>query len=1275
MVRLRKGKHKTWRKGQSCESNPATRKYRTAAKRGSITGRSTQNSNLTVEALAKHEERHDDDGDVELKEDEGFSVKSGQTFGAFSISGLTDCSNPVFATVKRFWDSPSSQHKEVCAVLAAVTEVIKSKGGKESETEYFAALMTALESADEMEARVAITFLLSLVIKSVPDAILQSKFSKSCQVLVKIMASHAADGTPGLLRPLLACLCRLLSVQEGAVWSESSTITIYNGVLSFVVHNKPKVRKAAQEAVKVLLEKPPGDMTHHPACGATAKFCVQQIEENGGSSQGAATTLHIIGILKEILPCLPVQNVKTICECLLKLMTLGNVMVTVNSLQAIYKLLCANPDTTTLSKQLNAQLINALYDYQPSVNDSNPSQAWISTMEKAYVNLARLDATLCYNHLPRFFSSLMSYFLSDQRVLSKAAQDTMSILLQECLAPVAEEVCAEITKSSGASATPLHKIIKCIESGLQYRYQGSWSVILEVVRVSFEVLGNHCPKLLRKLLVSLCDLRGTHQFPYVNKLDRAVGMAIQKMGPRVVLEAVPLQLDKEIGGPCNFPRSWLLPVLKDNIKDTELKYFFEVLLPLSADLRAKAANLKEAGKLLESKVYDTLQLQIWALLPGFCTRPTDICLSFKSVARILGTALTERADLRSTVCQALRLLISKVSDDASKKELSQYSKNYLPILFNLYTAEDNEGDADKLAILETVRVYLSITDHKLVATFFSKGLEKLTDGKSNGKSRHLMMDLVIAMVPYVDGQNIKKLYDLASPWLQATDITQQKKAYRVLEQICGAESESSQEFVVSHLSELQEILLKTLAASSSASKTPRLRCLAHIVKKVEDPAEFVQAIIPEVILCSREVAVKARTSALTLLIECCNANFRSSGKTRQECLISFLELVVAGIAGSPHMISATIISLSKVVYEFRHDVPSALLEKLIQGILVCLRSTAREVIKSCLGFFKVIISVMNQQDLLPYLQELIGGLVAWNDDARRRFRFNIKVLFERLLRKFGYQTIYKCTPEEHQKLVHNTYKTTQRLKRQKMAARRDRKSHEDKEGFDQESPQLESYEDLMFGEDEEEERPGMKKKKKAAKTGQAGERVKGPKAWIREGTEEEPVDFLDPGVVQRVVATDPKKPTKRKATDDFQVSSDGKLIIQDNEDEEEQHEPGSKRKRKSGPEDPVENMEEDPFPGKKKRKSFGGSNEDDALVEEVPSRREKSDKAFGAEYKAKKAGGDVKKKGKPDPFAYVPLQLNMLNKRKQKKMTGQFKGLVRATKRGAANVKQKKGKR
>ena len=43
-----------------------------------------------------------------------------------------------------------------------------------------------------------------------------------------------------------------------------------------------QVRKAAQEAVTLLLKKPPGDMQHHPASATTAKFCVQQIEEHGG---------------------------------------------------------------------------------------------------------------------------------------------------------------------------------------------------------------------------------------------------------------------------------------------------------------------------------------------------------------------------------------------------------------------------------------------------------------------------------------------------------------------------------------------------------------------------------------------------------------------------------------------------------------------------------------------------------------------------------------------------------------------------------------------------------------------------------------------------------------------------------------------------------------------------------------------------------------------------------------------------------------------------------
>lgn len=37
---------------------------------------------------------------------------------------------------------PSCMLSQICAVLAAVTEVIRSQGGTESETEYFAALVS-----------------------------------------------------------------------------------------------------------------------------------------------------------------------------------------------------------------------------------------------------------------------------------------------------------------------------------------------------------------------------------------------------------------------------------------------------------------------------------------------------------------------------------------------------------------------------------------------------------------------------------------------------------------------------------------------------------------------------------------------------------------------------------------------------------------------------------------------------------------------------------------------------------------------------------------------------------------------------------------------------------------------------------------------------------------------------------------------------------------------------------------------------------------------------
>merc|ERR1712034_62506 len=55
----------------------------------------------------------------------------------------------------------------------------------------------------------------------------------------------------------------------------------------------------------------------------------------------------------------------------------------------------------------------------------------------------------------------------------------------------------------------------------------------------------------------------------------------------------------------------------------------------------------------------------------------------------------------------------------------------------------------------------------------------------------------------------------------------------------------------------------------------------------------------------------------------------------------------------------------------------------------------------------------------------------------------------------------------------------------------------------------------------------------------------------------------------------------------------------------------------------------------------------------------------GSEYKSNKGRGDVKKKGKPDPFAYIPLNHKTLNKRKAAKSHSVFSKVVKAAKKGA----------
>ncbi|XP_071507435.1 RRP12-like protein [Diadema antillarum] len=1328
------GKGKRWRKGQSCVTNPKKSKHREAAKQNRfLPGNFRQaqkpaDGGLTAKALAQHNEsQRDDDVTMGGVASDQVSV-GGETYGTF-LSGVTDCSQPAFNRVRRYWESSSASHKEICAVLAAVTEIIREKGGKESETEYFATLMTTLDTVSDPESISAVLYLLSLVIKRVPSPVLKLKFSFCCQTLMKILAEQSASSTAtttAVVRSTLTCLSTILRVQDPGVWGDASTLQVYHGILSYTTHSKPKVRKAAHHAVTAILRGSkfmtcPDPPSHHPAAGATAKFCVQQIEQHGGTGE-ASTTCHVLTLLKDILVTFPRVHLKASCETILKVMTLSNVLVTSVSMKALHGMFVMKPSAASLPPDLNAQLINALYKFRPDEGDSQSMLAWLAVMQEAHLNLFRLDSQLCHSHLPRLFLAAINSFLSHKAEVAVSAAGVVKTLLSNCVKPMRESLAADVASKDST----VRKMFQAVQRGLSYKYHSSWGLMMQILAAFYEAFGKEGHSFMAKNLQSICDLRGSQHFAYKHELDKAMGAAILAMGPRLVLQAVPLHITGEEDN-YDFPRSWLIPVIRDNVANTELQFFTTYFLPLAAKLRTRSLELMEGGHKVQGKAYDVLQSQIWSLLPGFCKHPTDLATSFKGIAKILGTALNERQDLRLDVCTGLRNLITtNLDNEENRAELARFDKNYLPILFNLYTSGKSRENPSLYAVLETIKVYLQIADRKLIATMADKACQKLD--KESPDQQHAVMDLVIAMTPHVDSDHMTKLYKMITPMLQSTDRTMEKKAYRVLEELCEGVSEASQEFLKVNLDDLKTVLLKSLSSSSPSSKAPRLRCLHHIVKSLPTENEaFLVAVLPEVILCTKEINQKARASAFGLLVEIGNTLLQWSTEPREVCVSKYLEMLAAGLAGSPHMVSATVLALTRILFEYKDIMRGVLLEQLVDAVDTLMKAKGREVLKTALGLIKVIATVVPDVALAQHVEKLIQSMAGLKESNRRNLRVPIKGIYSRFVRKFGFEMIRKLIPEHHLKMVQNIKKMQDRTKRHKamrMAERQGGKGEEgddeDAEAFDAlvpQKPKPESIDEILRETDSEDDENDEDAKDAAARV--KGQRAKKQashqrgKAWLKEGEQDDtPLDFLDPSVTRRVLATKPDASRESQSAGhikhNFKTLPDGRLLIaeMDDEEAEEKKEGGKKegkrkgRKRGGGPGDDndddgriddLEDMMDEEFAKfriSKKRKVEDLSVSDDEDESATKYRaggsgihrpigaagKEKPASKPGVEYSSKKAGGDVKRKGKQDPYAYIPLSRQQLNKRTKKKASGQWAAMGKAAKKGALKGKRNKKK-
>ncbi|CAO1624819.1 unnamed protein product [Parajaminaea phylloscopi] len=342
---------------------------------------------------------------------------------------------------------------------------------------------------------------------------------------------------------------------------------------------------------------------------------------------------------------------------------------------------------------------------------------------------------------------------------------------------------------------------------------------------------------------------------------------------------------------------------------------------------------------------------------------------------------------------------------------------------------------------------------------------------------HSMLDLLITIVPFLATGDAVVLFELASSdkLLKNDDAGVQKKTYRILARLMdGRKGEAvllSGAGTARNVAQLLARLRDATVSVASGAKRDRLNLLSAIVPRIP-PTELhlLPSVIPEAVLATKEANQGSRETAYQLLVEMGN-KMQSGGSIKQglldadddtaaaaavadsgegdraASLTEYLTMVGAGLAGtSPHMISASITSFSRLLYEFKDELPQETIEEVMSTIEVFLSSPNREIVKSVLGFVKVAIVSLDFDMVNGHLPTFVPAMLKWSPEHRAHFKSKVRHIFERLLRRFGYDRLISLTDEDNRKLVVNIKKRKDRAKRKKLAKEDDGQGEDDEIG-------------------------------------------------------------------------------------------------------------------------------------------------------------------------------------------------------------------------------------
>lgn len=1228
----------------------------------------------------------------------------------------------ALAKIRPHTTSNLAHQKAPANLLQALESTFQEKHTDRTPTAYFAALITTLDgciqkketSLGDGNVLPAELYLLALVAPFVPPPVIQTNLNTLLSLTAPLFPALMAHAPP--LRSQLTLYNAVFRALDKSQLDVSTVRQSFASILQLCLDPRPKVRKKAADIVKDVLSFPPSPLIRHPYAQRVAEWAhiaLQQASSGalpkskssgkGSDTSAAETAIHLLAFLRPVLPNLPLDAIPPITTTLLTLPRLGNPYLSQAAYSILSDLFTASTTTGTASaiEQIPA-VLNAVLESPPTKADNSISPSWIRVLGDAMFAYHMADASACATEFNKVWKTVWSYFETKHPPTRKAVAESLA-LLTRC---ITSSIVKDSISDGEAGKSPLRSIISQITKALDsLAFASAMQELLSVISALVSNLGvrvgpakstTATEALLMPLVSKIADLRVQKGFEHKEAADAVLSTAMRVVGPAVLLAAIPLNLEPSDRQAGKEPRAFLLPMLNQP-HPSPLGHFVSYFVPMSERMFNLQQKADSEGRQSEAKVWSVLVAQIWTGFVGYCHAPPDIKTALTpAFSQLLSQLLYSQPELRPPVLRGLKALIESNKIIASQVDIDmgessrcdnaitpeQASQNltflktqvesWFAVFFNIFGSVDRDNRG---MVGDVIGIWAGLAEKQDIAKAYRKVVDLFRQSlqqSDNGNTTAMTQDLLILLLPFLDAQDVAALSStcLAQEVLCHKDNGVQKRGYKILAKLL--ENGKVEEDALQTFQRLDELSV----GLAPAAKKDRFILLSLLILRVPSESLYIiPSLIPEAVLGTKEPSEKARSAAFELIVAMGQKmsqggvvkrnmvdGMDEDGAEAQASINEYMTMVAGGLAGaSPHMISATVTAVSRLVFEFRETIDAQMQTEIFTTLLVFLSSANREIIKSTLGYIKLAIHTLPVELLRPHLKELVPALLAWSHDHKNHFKAKVRHIFERMIRRFGWNDVYQAAGEDQAaKVLVNIKKRKERAKRKR--ARED--EDEDEEAVKGKVPTGDAFEDVLYGseselddsdEDEQVSRPTAAPKRKGAEQGMR----------LRVD-DDEPMDLLQ-GVASRLTKAQTNR--HRKPGQDaghFKTDTDtGKIVI--NEDEESDIEVSSRKAAKDvagsayresitsvdgftrGPNGRIKFNKDT----KKRRRENEDEDGDVEMADGAATATKKNKRPvepkLGHEFKAKKAGGDIKKGG-VDPYAYVSL--SQAAKKKGRNRTG-----------------------